>query len=153
MARSAIVLGAGMVGVSVALHLRRRGYDVTLVDRQGPGEGASFGNGGLIQREAVYPHPFPRSLTEIGRVARNRSIDVSVRTIGEPHRRAIPKAISEPAVQPGVVGTIGRIGDEAGGRIASGAQVFGERRGLAAKRGQPSDIQLVGPPAGEEAGV
>jgi hypothetical protein len=72
--RTALVLGAGMVGVSVALHLRRRGWDVVLVDRQGPGEGASFGNGGLIQREAVYPHPFPRALAELRRIARNRAV-------------------------------------------------------------------------------
>lgn len=75
MARSAIVLGAGMVGVSVALHLRRRGHDVLLVDRQDPGEGASFGNGGLIQREAVHPHPFPREISEVARIARNQSVD------------------------------------------------------------------------------
>ena len=37
MPKTAIVLGAGMVGVSVALHLRRRGHDVLLVDRQQPG--------------------------------------------------------------------------------------------------------------------
>jgi D-amino-acid dehydrogenase len=75
MSKDAIVLGAGMVGVSVASHLRRRGWDVTLVDRQEPGRGASFGNAGLIQREAVYPHPFPRALTELIRIAANRSID------------------------------------------------------------------------------
>ncbi len=73
---SAIVLGAGMVGVSVAQHLQRRGRSVVLVDRKPPGEGATFGNGGLIQREAVFPHPFPRSLSEVARVARNRSVDV-----------------------------------------------------------------------------
>ncbi|MBL6076385.1 FAD-binding oxidoreductase [Belnapia sp. T18] len=84
MPRSAIVLGAGMVGVSVALHLRRRGYDVALVDRREPGEGASFGNGGLIQREAVFPHPFPRGVGEIGRVARNRSIDVRYHPLAMP---------------------------------------------------------------------
>lgn len=76
MAGSVIVLGAGMVGVCVALHLRRRGFDVALLDQRGPGEGASFGNGGLIQREAVNPHPFPRSLAEIRRIAGNRSVDV-----------------------------------------------------------------------------
>lgn len=75
MPASVIVLGAGMVGVSVALHLRRRGHDVLLVDRQEPGLGASFGNGGLIQREAVHPHPFPRDMSEIMRIARNKSID------------------------------------------------------------------------------
>lgn len=83
-AGSALVLGAGMVGVSVALHLRRRGWDVVLVDRQGPGEGASFGNGGLIQSEAVYPHPFPRALGELVRIARNRSADVSYHPLALP---------------------------------------------------------------------
>ncbi len=77
MTRDAIVLGAGMVGVSIALHLRRRGWDVTLVDRNGPGEGTSFGNAGLIQREAVFPHPFPRDLASLRRVAANRAIDVA----------------------------------------------------------------------------
>ncbi|UPY37170.1 FAD-dependent oxidoreductase [Sediminicoccus sp. KRV36] len=84
MAASVIVLGAGMVGVSVALHLRRRGRDVTLVDRQGPGEGASFGNGGLIQREAVYPHPFPRALAELRRIAGNRATDVHYHPLALP---------------------------------------------------------------------
>jgi D-amino-acid dehydrogenase len=48
---------------------------VVLVDRQGPGEGTSFGNAGLIQREAVFPYPFPHAIKDILRVARNRSID------------------------------------------------------------------------------
>ncbi len=84
MPHSVIVLGAGMVGVSVALHLRRRGCDVVLVDRQAPGEGASFGNAGLIQREAVYPHPFPRALDELRRIARNRAIDVAYHPLALP---------------------------------------------------------------------
>ncbi len=70
-----IVLGAGIVGVGVAVHLRRRGLDVVLADRGGPGEGASFGNSGLIQREKVFPQGFPRSVAELRRIARNRSID------------------------------------------------------------------------------
>jgi D-amino-acid dehydrogenase len=82
--RSVIVLGAGMVGVSVALHLRRRGLDVVLLDRRAPGEEASFGNGGLIQAEAVFPHPFPRDWREILRHARNRSVDVAY------HAAALP---------------------------------------------------------------
>ena len=75
MARDIIVLGAGIVGVSLALHLRKRGQDVILVDRQGPGEGTSFGNAGLLQREAVFPHAFPREMSEIGRIATNRAVD------------------------------------------------------------------------------
>ncbi|MBB5688035.1 FAD-binding oxidoreductase [Roseomonas alkaliterrae] len=88
MSASVIVLGAGMVGVSVALHLRRRGRDVLLVDRQDPGLGASFGNAGLIQREAVHPHPFPREMSEILRIARNRSVDAHY------HLRALPGLVS-----------------------------------------------------------
>ncbi len=84
MAASVIVLGAGMVGVSVAAHLRRRGCEVTLLDRQAPGEGASFGNGGLIQREAVHPHPFPRTVAELRRIAGNAATDVHY------HANALP---------------------------------------------------------------
>ena len=84
MSGTVLVLGAGMVGVSVALHLRRRGFDVLLVDRRPPGEGASFGNGGLIQREAVAPHPFPRALSELRRIAGNRQVDVSYHPLALP---------------------------------------------------------------------
>src|SRR5699024_9772970 len=66
----------GMVGVSIAWHLRQRGHDVLLVDRRAPGHETSFGNAGLIQREAVEPHPFPRDLASIWRVLPNQSVDI-----------------------------------------------------------------------------
>src|SRR5580704_14778493 len=72
-----IVLGAGMVGVSIAAHLQKRGKHVVLVDRRPPGEETSYGNGGLVQREAVFPHPFPRAITELKRIVGNRNVDVS----------------------------------------------------------------------------
>lgn len=57
----AIVLGAGMEGVSAALHLQARGREVTLVDRHGAaGLETSFGNAGLIERASYFPHLFPR---------------------------------------------------------------------------------------------
>lgn len=68
-----------MVGVCVAYHLVRRGHLVMLVDRCGPGMETSFGNAGLIQREAVRPHPFPRDLAALWRALPNRSIDVRYR--------------------------------------------------------------------------
>lgn len=55
-----IVLGAGIVGVSTALALQARGHRVLLIDKQAPGLGASYGNAGVIQREAVEPYAFPR---------------------------------------------------------------------------------------------
>lgn len=54
-----------MVGTCTALHLQRRGCAVTLVDRRTPGEETSFGNAGLIQREAVEPYAFPRDARSI----------------------------------------------------------------------------------------
>jgi D-amino-acid dehydrogenase len=70
-----IVLGAGIVGVCVAIHLQRRGRSVLLVDRREPGRETSYGNAGIIQREAVRPRAFPRDLGELLRIAAKRGLD------------------------------------------------------------------------------
>jgi D-amino-acid dehydrogenase len=77
MADPVIVLGAGMVGVCTALHLQQRGHAVTLVDRREPGRETSYGNAGIIQREAVEPYAFPRSWAMLARVAMKRGADVN----------------------------------------------------------------------------
>jgi D-amino-acid dehydrogenase len=70
MARTdAIVLGAGIVGVSVALHLTKRGLAVTLVDRGEPGRGTSYGNAGIIEANTLFPVAFPANLTSLLRIA------------------------------------------------------------------------------------
>ena len=74
---SILVLGAGMVGTCTALHLQQRGFDVTLVDRQSPGQETSMGNAGLIQREAVEPYAFPRELGFLWDVARGNGAQVN----------------------------------------------------------------------------
>jgi D-amino-acid dehydrogenase len=71
----AVVLGAGIVGVSVALHLQARGRSVALVERRGAAEETSFGNAGLIQREGVYPYGFPHDFGALLRYGFNRTID------------------------------------------------------------------------------
>ncbi len=50
-----VVIGAGICGVSAAIWLRRAGHTVTLVDKDAPGAGASFGNAGLIAQWAIVP--------------------------------------------------------------------------------------------------
>jgi D-amino-acid dehydrogenase len=71
-----MVLGAGMVGVSAALHLQKRGRDVVLIDKHGAaGEETSYGNAGLIERASVFPYMFPRDVTHILRYALNRSTE------------------------------------------------------------------------------
>ncbi|MCW4148013.1 FAD-binding oxidoreductase [Halomonas sp. 18H] len=82
MSRHAVVLGAGMVGVSIAWQLQQRGIQVTLMDRRQPGRETSFGNAGIIQREAVKPYPFPRDLKTILSVLPNRRVDIRYRTGG-----------------------------------------------------------------------
>lgn len=71
-----IVLGAGVVGVSIALHLQRRGRDVVLLDRRGAGEETSYGNAGLVERASVVPYPFPRDLALLMKYGLNRSTQV-----------------------------------------------------------------------------
>ena len=59
------VVGAGIVGVCAALSLLRDGHAVTLVDRQGPGEGASFGNGAVITPDSIVPVATPGILRQV----------------------------------------------------------------------------------------
>jgi D-amino-acid dehydrogenase len=74
-----LVLGAGMVGVCTAIALRQRGHAVCLVDRQAPGRETSFGNAGIIQREAVWPYAMPRSPLVLAGALLGRRVDARVR--------------------------------------------------------------------------
>ena len=67
--REVLVLGAGMIGVSVAVHLAKRGISAALVDRRGAGEETSFGNAGLIEASRMLPIAFPRNVRELARHA------------------------------------------------------------------------------------
>ena len=53
------VVGAGIVGLATALYLQRAGRDVVLVDRLEPGEGASFGNAGVLASSSIIPVTVP----------------------------------------------------------------------------------------------
>ena len=70
-----VVLGAGIVGICVALHLQKRSRSVVLLDRRGAAEETSYGNAGLIQREGVYPYGFPHDFGALIRYGFNRTID------------------------------------------------------------------------------
>jgi D-amino-acid dehydrogenase len=60
--RSAIVVGAGIVGLSTAWFLQERGVSVTVVDRVGVAAGASWGNAGWIAPSLSVPLNDPRML-------------------------------------------------------------------------------------------
>ncbi|MGE0751190.1 MAG: NAD(P)/FAD-dependent oxidoreductase [Variibacter sp.] len=59
------IIGAGVVGVCAAAFLQRQGHAVTLVDRDEPGMGCSFGNGGLIQTGSCVPIATPGVLRQV----------------------------------------------------------------------------------------
>ena len=61
-----IVLGAGIVGTSIALHLAKRGSSVALIERAGLGEQTSYGNAGVIEGNTVFPPAFPPGLAGAG---------------------------------------------------------------------------------------
>ena len=73
------VVGAGIVGVAAALHLRRDGHDVTLIDRNPPGEGASFGNAGVIASYAVVPTGTPGIVWQVPGMLRDPLGPLSLR--------------------------------------------------------------------------
>jgi len=62
-----VVVGAGIVGVSCALHLQRLGASVTLIDRQQPGgtDAASYGNAGILASGSVVPVATPGILRKV----------------------------------------------------------------------------------------
>jgi len=86
MARTdAIVLGAGIVGTSIALHLVKRGLAVALVDRRGPGQETSFGNAGVIEGNTLFPPAFPSNLMALLRVALKRAPEANYHLAFLPH--------------------------------------------------------------------
>jgi D-amino-acid dehydrogenase len=72
-----IVLGAGIVGTCVALHLAKRGMAVALVDRAGLGEQTSFGNAGIIEGNTVFPPAFPSDWGTLTRIALKRASEAN----------------------------------------------------------------------------
>jgi D-amino-acid dehydrogenase len=76
--RSAIVVGAGIVGLSTAWFLQERGVSVTVVDRTGVAAGASWGNAGWIAPALSIPLNDPRMLRYALRSLPNRAAPVRI---------------------------------------------------------------------------
>ena len=56
------VVGAGVIGLMTSLSLLDAGRSVTLIDPDPPGQGASFGNAGVIANYGVKPLAEPSLL-------------------------------------------------------------------------------------------
>ncbi|MBJ3776557.1 NAD(P)/FAD-dependent oxidoreductase [Acuticoccus mangrovi] len=74
-----LVVGAGVVGAMTALALQERGYAVTLVDRNTPGNGCSFGNAGNVSPGGVVPYAMPGTLLDVPRWVLDRTGPLAIR--------------------------------------------------------------------------
>lgn len=63
--RRAVVLGAGIIGITTARALQCQGFSVTIVDEDDPGHGCSYGNGGAISPDFCVPIAMPGMLKRV----------------------------------------------------------------------------------------
>ena len=59
------IIGAGIQGVCNALYLQKKGFEVTLFDRNEPGNAASYGNAGHFSPYASVPLNRPDVVTDV----------------------------------------------------------------------------------------
>lgn len=59
------VVGAGIIGACIAHALVKRGAEVTLIDRDEPGRGCSYGNSGAISAGSVAPVAMPGVIASV----------------------------------------------------------------------------------------
>jgi D-amino-acid dehydrogenase len=67
-----VVLGAGIVGTSIAYAVRQRGFSVVLVDRREPGRETSYGNAGVLSSGSIFPLNKPSLWNALPKYLSNR---------------------------------------------------------------------------------
>lgn len=78
------VIGAGVVGLTIALELIDQGHEVVLVDPGQPGMGASYGNAGTIAGYATSPVGTPDVLRSLPSLLLSKTSPLAIR------HRALP---------------------------------------------------------------
>lgn len=63
--KTMVVVGGGIIGLSIALSLQKRGVQVTLLERDEVGQGTSWGNAGHLAVEQVFPIADPSVLKSL----------------------------------------------------------------------------------------
>jgi len=59
-----IIVGAGVIGLSIALEAQARGLRVRVIDREGPAAGASAGNAGAFAFSEILPLASPKIIRQ-----------------------------------------------------------------------------------------
>jgi D-hydroxyproline dehydrogenase len=78
------IIGAGVIGLTIAKTLTEAGHDVTLIDPAAPGTGASNGNAGTIASYAVMPVGTPDVLRALPSLLFNKNSPLAIRRTALP---------------------------------------------------------------------
>lgn len=78
------VIGAGVIGLTVAHRLAAQGHEVVVIDPAPPGMGASYGNAGTIADYAVQPVGTPDVLRALPSLLFDRNSPLSIRRAALP---------------------------------------------------------------------
>lgn len=116
------VIGAGVVGLTIAQRLLTEGCEVVLCDPAPPGSGASYGNAGTIADYAVMPVGTPEVLRNLPSLLFDKNSPLSIRRAALPSllpwlarfaRQSLPGAAMRNAVSLAALlaGASGRWGD------------------------------------------
>ena len=76
---TATVVGAGMVGICCALYLQNEGYQVTVIDRNAPGEATSSGNLGGFGIASCPPAAMPGIIRKVPGMLFNETAPLKLR--------------------------------------------------------------------------
>ena len=60
-----VIIGGGIMGISTALHLIRRGCDVTIIEKEIDGKSASYGNASWLSSPSITPVLTPGGIYKI----------------------------------------------------------------------------------------
>ena len=73
------VIGAGIIGTTIAERLQHEGQAVTLIDRQAPGEGCSKGNAGHFASDIILPMANFNTLLKVPKLLLNPEGPLTIR--------------------------------------------------------------------------
>lgn len=81
-----VVIGAGIIGLSTAWQLQRDGWQVTVIDRERPGAGASGGNGAQLSYSYVQPLADPSIWRQLPKLLLSKDSPLKFRLQMDPHQ-------------------------------------------------------------------
>ncbi|WP_165089764.1 NAD(P)/FAD-dependent oxidoreductase [Neisseria yangbaofengii] len=86
--RQALIIGAGIVGISCGLYLQKQGYRVTLADPGGLAGGASYGNAGVLAVSECLPLATPELIRQLPKLLLDKNSPLTLRWLYAPKMTA-----------------------------------------------------------------